>query len=1110
MEFEDIYNLYTRQSYNSILLQLRQNMEKQTDALTKLSSLLTYGDQEKLIEFPIEDFAREVLFILDSTKSENLAMLSSKCVFGLLEAHNRSTAALINNNALKILAKHLNNLKWYETAEFCIQALHIISKYRAIDISSQIGLDPLLNSIDSFQIIIQRNALTACENVTATDITQSMTNNIPKLLELSKNKDARIQKSAIKTINNIASRVSPEYVDPQITEMLCESASVFLDALVNLSTSKRHILKMIQSDIDFDKTFTEVKNSEKQMLILKLILNLLPPPRCLNQFNIPKHARPDESKDFAIKIQPILIKLLLENPFSLKYLLKCITATLSDQKIELTEELALVLKGFGKIPENSPFVLAILTFFEDSPILAQSHILDYLTPSEMLLKQQKGWFTRTLNKLRKKVSQNLKEAKNLDDCTIENIIDLISNKSISKFEFLTNGVKRLKDLFTQATSNGSNLLISYQNAQTLAKFLLSLLDIVDLPVIPDTHLVDQFLDDVSHASMVVPIEIPEQDEMGGIQYTKINRFETVGSIEYTYNRNVSEEKYGIESLESMLSSNSEIGSLFNLDDSLNNLTNDQLSFIFRVCDINYPRYHIEENKNQSLNEFGYSFSFNYPNENDTPSTTPTDSNKFNSNSSFFYIISKRNCLLSLVKGDCDPQPPFVPKKTFDSLSDLCGLLEELSKVTNFGQNDIFSRKIRNLLINPKESLYHSSIALDTIYMYPFLFPFNIRLLAFRLLALDPISAIRSWSKEFSINTDKLKEALKSEPMKINVRRKSLFNDGCKIFNELSANQMKFEISFYDEKGIGLGPTHEFFTLFSHELCRVERRLFRTEKLMPGIFCEDKNGMFFSPRATEKGASILGKFIAKSLQMQYLVDINFNPAIFKLVRQKEEVNVEEVDPEIARQLNNPEGLADIGLTFLYPGLNLPLVPGGENQEITKENCHEFADLVKEFTCGNRMEKIAKGFVNGFNSVFPFSYLDVFTPEELNRVIAGDEPQITREELEKNVEITHGYNSDSIQIKNFFDIISEMSKECQRKFIQFTTGSAQLPIGGLASLEPKITVAKKDPNDQGILDDPLPSCMTCMNYFKLPPYSTKEIMFDKIMTAISEGTTSFDLT
>ncbi|GER27717.1 E3 ubiquitin-protein ligase UPL3 [Striga asiatica] len=39
--------------------------------------------------------------------------------------------------------------------------------------------------------------------------------------------------------------------------------------------------------------------------------------------------------------------------------------------------------------------------------------------------------------------------------------------------------------------------------------------------------------------------------------------------------------------------------------------------------------------------------------------------------------------------------------------------------------------------------------------------------------------------------------------------------------------------------------------------------------------------------------------------------------------------------------------------------------------------------------------------------------------------------------------------------------------------------------------------------------LPSVITCANYLKLPPYSSKEIMYKKLLYAISEGHGSLDL-
>ena len=42
-----------------------------------------------------------------------------------------------------------------------------------------------------------------------------------------------------------------------------------------------------------------------------------------------------------------------------------------------------------------------------------------------------------------------------------------------------------------------------------------------------------------------------------------------------------------------------------------------------------------------------------------------------------------------------------------------------------------------------------------------------------------------------------------------------------------------------------------------------------------------------------------------------------------------------------------------------------------------------------------------------------------------------------------------------------------------------------------------------------DGDLLSVMTCANYIKLPPYSSKTVMQDRVLFAIREGQGSFDL-
>ncbi|GMI64909.1 hypothetical protein HRI_000160200 [Hibiscus trionum] len=58
-------------------------------------------------------------------------------------------------------------------------------------------------------------------------------------------------------------------------------------------------------------------------------------------------------------------------------------------------------------------------------------------------------------------------------------------------------------------------------------------------------------------------------------------------------------------------------------------------------------------------------------------------------------------------------------------------------------------------------------------------------------------------------------------------------------------------------------------------------------------------------------------------------------------------------------------------------------------------------------------------------------------------------------------------------------------------------------------PAISATSNGSGPSESADDDLPSVMTCANYLKLPPYSTKEIMYKKLLYAINEGQGSFDL-
>jgi E3 ubiquitin-protein ligase TRIP12 len=151
--------------------------------------------------------------------------------------------------------------------------------------------------------------------------------------------------------------------------------------------------------------------------------------------------------------------------------------------------------------------------------------------------------------------------------------------------------------------------------------------------------------------------------------------------------------------------------------------------------------------------------------------------------------------------------------------------------------------------------------------------------------------------------------------------------------------------------------------------------------------------------------------------------------------------------------------------------------------------------------------------GFNSVFPIQHLRIFYPEELENVFCGSGTSNYQKwdvrMLADCCRADHGFTQDSHAIKFFYDILSQYDQEEQRLFLQFVTGTPRLPTGGFKTLTPPLTIVRKKVDGNQNPDEYLPSVMTCVNYLKIPEYSSREVMKAKLKLAASEGSMSFHL-
>jgi E3 ubiquitin-protein ligase TRIP12 len=89
------------------------------------------------------------------------------------------------------------------------------------------------------------------------------------------------------------------------------------------------------------------------------------------------------------------------------------------------------------------------------------------------------------------------------------------------------------------------------------------------------------------------------------------------------------------------------------------------------------------------------------------------------------------------------------------------------------------------------------------------------------------------------------------------------------------------------------------------------------------------------------------------------------------------------------------------------------------------------------------------------------------------------------------------------------MSEYSLDERRIFLQFLTGCPRLPYSGFKGLSPPLTVVRKSAEGNTKADEYLPSVMTCVNYLKLPEYTSLDIMKKQFHIAMIEGQGSFHL-
>ncbi|SPO04901.1 related to rat ubiquitin ligase Nedd4 [Cephalotrichum gorgonifer] len=491
--------------------------------------------------------------------------------------------------------------------------------------------------------------------------------------------------------------------------------------------------------------------------------------------------------------------------------------------------------------------------------------------------------------------------------------------------------------------------------------------------------------------------------------------------------------------------------------------------------------------------------------------------------------------------------------------------EPLSQFVNTKLTAKLNRQLEEPLIVASNCL--PSWSEDLARLYPFLFPFETRHLFLQSTSFGYARSMTRWQNAQSAEEtrrdrrDERPFLGRLQRQKVRIGRSKILESALKVMELYGASQSILEVEYFEEVGTGLGPTLEFYSTISKEFSKKKLKLWReVDSNDSDEYIHGSTGLFPRPISDEEALSpngervlhlftSLGKFVARSMLDSRIIDINLNPIFFRIGDESSPVGikpslgaVKAVDPGLARSLKTIKKFAtakkeidedpnrtpaekvaateniivhdtkidDLCLDFTLPGYpEIELVPSGSQIRVTISNVEDYLDRVIDMTLGSGVRRQIDAFRTGFTRVFPYSALSAFTPDELVSLFGRVDEDWSLETLMDSIKADHGYNMDSRSVRNLLQTMSELTPSQRRDFLQFTTGSPKLPIGGFKSLTPMFTVVCKPSEHPYTSDDYLPSVMTCVNYLKLPDYTSVEIMQKQLFMAMREGQGAFHL-
>lgn len=355
---------------------------------------------------------------------------------------------------------------------------------------------------------------------------------------------------------------------------------------------------------------------------------------------------------------------------------------------------------------------------------------------------------------------------------------------------------------------------------------------------------------------------------------------------------------------------------------------------------------------------------------------------------------------------------------------------------------------------------------------------------------------------------------------LEIDRENLLHNSCEQVLWATPDQLhqSLRIKFANEPGIDAGGlVREWFTLMTKEVFDDAT----------GLFYTSGNGdtMMINPASSEASVDHLmyyqaiGRFIGRALFEGTLIEAHLALPICKhlLGIPITFSDLEFVDNDLYRNLKwlrDNSGIESLALDFTvmadqYTDKSkvVELVPNGAQIPVTDENKMEYIDLRFKWIVATSISPQLASLAQGLFAVIPRELLSVFDHQELELLICGI-PDIDVLDW-KNHTIYVGERGDKVT-EWFWHIVTEFTNEQKARLLQFTTGSARVPVQGFKAL----TMNDGRICPFAIQCVPKEECMyprahTCFNRIDLPQYESEKDLRIALSLVIQLEVTGFTI-